>query len=54
MGPITKERHERLNDITAIIEYFDEVGGGEGDPMKLVGILSDGSDMFLLEVRRYR
>ena len=53
MGPITNDRHERLNEITAMIEYFGGVGGGGGDPMKLVGVLLDGSDMFLLAVRRY-
>lgn len=45
IGPINKDRHERLKEITAIIEYFDVVTGVDVDAMKLVGFLLDDSGM---------
>ena len=47
IGPINIDRHERLKEITAIIEYFDVVVGVDVDAKAFVDFLLDDSGIVI-------
>lgn len=46
-GPTNNDRHERLKEITAIIEYFDVARGVDVDAKVFVGFLLDDSGIVI-------
>jgi hypothetical protein len=47
IGPINIDRHERLKEIRAIIEYFDVARGVDVGAMAFVGFLLDDSGIVI-------